>query len=98
MTKTRIFVDFWNLQLALNSKTSRKFWIDWAKFSKWLIIEASSLVSLKLDYDGMKVYMSYDVNKAADKNLIGWANNTLARMPGVNVDIHERRPKGPAIC
>ncbi len=56
------------------------------------------MVGSKLDYDGMKVYMSYDVNKAGDKNLLGWANNVLARMPGVNVDIHERRPKGPAVC
>lgn len=98
MSKTRIFVDFWNLQLSLNSKTARKYWLDWEKLSGWLISDASNLVGSKLDYDGMNVYMSFDPNKSSDKNLLGWANNSLARLPGVNVDLHERKPKGHTTC
>jgi len=98
MTKVRIFVDFWNLQLSLNDLSKRKFWVDYSKFSVWLIQNATTLVGDKLDFDGMKVYLSYNPATSGDKKLLQWANNVLALMPGINISTHERRTKGPPIC
>lgn len=98
MANARIFIDFWNLQIALNKLTGREFYTDFPKLSKWLIEKSSDLVNTEIDFDGMRVYLSYNKESIGDKKLILWAKNSLAQLPGINVTILERRPKGHPIC
>ena len=99
MTKTRIFVDFWNFQLDVIFKKGDKYRIDWTKLSPWLMNEAQKIVGNKLNFEGMQVYMSFDPRKPADKNLRNWASNYLDRkVPGVNVIMKRRKPKNPPVC
>ncbi len=98
MTKVRIFVDFWNLQLSLNDLSKRKYWVDYSKFPFWLLQSATKLIGDKLDFDGMKVYISYNPVTPGDKKLLEWANNVLALMPGINISTHERKTKRPPVC
>lgn len=98
MPRARIFVDFWNLQISLKSVRNDKYAVDYKKFPVWLTQKASELVGEKLDFDGMKVYISYNPGSDGDRKLLNWANNKLAFLPGVNISIHERKPKGPPVC
>jgi len=92
--RVRIFVDFWNFTLAVNSLNPKPL-IDWAKLGPVLTAEAGALVDLTrpASYEGLEVYGSFDPHKPADARLRGWFTNTLDRMPGVNVVLLERQRK-----
>lgn len=96
--KNRIFIDFWNFQLTLNEVAPEDYRLDWKKISPWLVDQAEKIISSPLQYEGTHVYMSYDPRKEADRQLRNFALNTLARFPGMHVDLFERKSKGPPKC
>lgn len=95
--KVRIFVDFWNFQLTLN-EISPAFKLDWAKLSPWLVQTASGLIGAPLNFEGTRVYMSYDPRSSNDRRLRNWATNILDRFAGMQVIMRERKPKRPPVC
>jgi uncharacterized LabA/DUF88 family protein len=98
MSKTRIFVDFWNFQLSWNQHMTNSNRVDWKKISPWLIREAEKILDTSLTFDGTRVYISYNLRSTMDKRLRGWANNTLGRFPGIKIIEKERKRKGPPRC
>jgi uncharacterized LabA/DUF88 family protein len=95
--RTRIFIDFWNLQLTINEQSEQDYKLDWKKLSPLLIDEAQKLLGTPLHFEGTNVYLSY-ANTPRDKKLRNWANNTLDRFPGIRVVAKERKAKGPPTC
>jgi uncharacterized LabA/DUF88 family protein len=94
---TRIFVDFWNLQLTFNEHVeSRK--LDWKALSPILIAEASSILRTPLQFEGTNVYLSYNPKTAKGKNLHHWSLNVLDRFPGIRVIAKERKAKRAPTC
>lgn len=99
LLKTRIFIDYWNFQLSLsrcvNDPTYRS---DWKKIPDWLFKETQNIVTTPLQYEGTKVFMSYDPRKEEDKNFLNWAHTFLDRLPGVSISMYERKPKRALVC
>jgi len=100
--KLRIFIDFWNFQLALNDVVHPGYRPDWKKFPLWLMQQAAILIpsgSLSnLQFEGTHVYLSFDPKSAKESKLREWATNTLNRFPGVQVTCRERKWKSPPTC
>jgi uncharacterized LabA/DUF88 family protein len=100
--KLRIFVDFWNFQLALNRVAPDDYRLDWLTLSQWLTERTKDLVlsdpSERLQSDGVHVYISYNSQTEKGRNLHKWATNVLARFPGFRVVCVERKAKGPPTC
>ena len=98
--RVRVFVDFWNFQLSINS-LDRNYKIDWEKLGPTVAEEALNIVdsTALLAYQGMNVYGSYDPSSRKDDGLRRWALNTLNRFPGVQVTMLERQRKqaGPVL-
>ncbi|MBU0703368.1 MAG: hypothetical protein KKC18_05830 [Chloroflexi bacterium] len=96
--RTRIFVDFWNLQLNTYEQVGRDYKLDWKKLSPFLVAEAEKLLGTALHFEGTNVYLSYHPNTSQGKKLRNWAINTLDRFPGIRVIAKERKAKGPPTC
>ncbi len=100
--KLRIFVDFWNFQLALNGVAQPGYRPDWIKFPGWLMQQAATLIPsgslANFQFEGTHVYLSFDPKSTKDAKLRDWATNTLNRFPGVQVTCKERKWKSPPIC
>jgi uncharacterized LabA/DUF88 family protein len=100
--KLRIFVDFWNFQLALNRVAPDDYRLDWLALPQWLNERTRDLVlsepSGRLRSDGVHVYISYNSQTEKGRNLHKWATNVLARFPGFRVACVERKAKGPPTC
>lgn len=103
--RVRIFVDFWNFQLAVIRTKGNGFRIDWKALGPRLMHEAHSVGlgthgSSGVQYDGMHVYLSYNASTSAGRGLKNWALNTLDRFPGIQVTAKARKrrraPKCPA--
>jgi len=100
--RVRVFIDFWNFQLALNKRLPN-FQLDWKKLGPWLA-ERAGRVFLdagqqgRIHFEGLHIYLSHDPSKVGDEGLRKWATNTLDRFPGVQVVLKERRPKDPPSC
>ncbi len=98
--RVKVFVDFWNFQLSINSLDS-EFKIDWQKLGPVVAQESLRIVdpTAAILYQGMNVYGSYDGSSEKDKRLLQWASNTLNRFPGVQVTMiqRQRKRRGP-IC
>lgn len=92
--RIKVFVDFWNFQLSMNSLESG-FLIDWRKLGEVVAQEALLVADADsvLRYEGMNVYGSYDPLSEKDKNLFRWATNTLNKFTGVRSVMIERRRK-----
>lgn len=97
--RIRVFVDFWNFQIAVNEQEQDRFDIDWRELGPIVAREALMIVdaSASLAYQGMNVYGSYDPNNPNDDGLRRWAANTLNRFPGVQVVMlpRQRKRSGP---
>jgi uncharacterized LabA/DUF88 family protein len=96
--RTRIFVDFWNLQLTINEHAGREYRMDWRKLSPRLITEAEACLNSTLRFDGTNVYISYDPRKETGRKLRNWSLNTLDRFPGISVILRERQTKSAPSC
>ena len=95
---TRIFVDFWNLQLAINERKQYNFRIDWRELSPCLITEAEACLSSTLRFDGTNVYISYNPRTDTGRGLRNWSLNTLDHFPGIRVTLKERQARGAPTC
>ena len=91
--RVRVFVDFWNFQLSLNNHSGAgRFAADWKVLGGVLARAAAEVVDegAQVAYQGMDVYGSYGEGDA-DRRLRLWAENWLARQPGVHVEMQPRR-------
>lgn len=110
IVRVRSFVDFWNFQLSIDdwakeySASSGGDWrLDWKQLGPWLAEHATSLLastdpSLKPSYDGLNVYASYNPKASQDRSLKHWLTSVVDRFPGVEVELKERKAKGPPTC
>jgi hypothetical protein len=76
-SQTRIFIDFWNLQLSVNEHAPAGYRLDWTKLSPLLVNEAATLLGTQLHFDGTNVYVSYNPRTTTGKNLRNWCVNKL---------------------
>lgn len=91
--RVRVFVDFWNFQLSLNKRSNAvRFEADWKVLGGVLAGAAAEVVDAgaQVVYQGMDIYGSYGEGDA-DARLRKWAENWLARQPGVHVEMQPRR-------
>ena len=92
--RVRVFVDFWNFQLSLNSLPGERgrFNADWRVLGGILARAALAVVDDRavIAYQGMDVYGSYGEG-APDVRLRMWAETTLSTFPGVHVEMLARR-------
>ena len=98
--RVRVFVDFWNFQLSVNS-LEKSFRIDWLKLGRVLAQESLNVIdpTAKNEYQGMNVYGSYDPVSRNDIRLRRWALFTLDKFPGVQVTMLQRqRKRRGSIC
>ena len=98
--RVKVFVDFWNFQLSVNSLDSQ-FKIDWQDLGLVVAQESLRIVdaTASITYQGMNVYGSYDASSKKDEGLRKWASNTLNRFPGVQVTMLQRqRKRRGSIC
>ena len=103
-----VFIDYWNFQLTLNEKLSKKHSatdykskIEWGTVGKTLSGVACNVLSCdvaQLSYEGSYIYTSYDPNTDHGRKYKRWVNNWLDRQPGINVRLRERKPKAPPKC
>ncbi len=99
MANFSIFVDFWNFQLSVLDITSNRYSVDWKKLPNFLVNEVKMLINQEsVKYLKTKVYISYNSHSDKDKPLAKWAKDTLSRFPGIEIDLKERKPKGPVEC
>jgi uncharacterized LabA/DUF88 family protein len=93
--KTRIFIDFWNFQLAWNDRAGVEQ-IDWHAIPRVLIdetkkkLEAAGITE-PLALEETLVYASY--NPVKEGKLRGWLEGWLNRQPSYNVNVRERKSK-----
>ena len=98
--RLKVFVDFWNFQLSVNS-LAKRFPIDWKQMGRAVANESSSIVDpgAAFTYQDMNVYGSYDPSSVKDISLHRWAVNILDKFPGVQVTMipRQRKRSGP-VC
>jgi uncharacterized LabA/DUF88 family protein len=104
--RIRVFIDFWNFQLTLNTKESKVLKVDDARFKvDWLalpnVICANAALVLGVtdySYEGTIIYASYNLGAADGAKQHRWLTTWLDRQPGIQVICVERQPKAPPRC
>ncbi|MCH8327879.1 MAG: hypothetical protein IID15_05060 [Candidatus Marinimicrobia bacterium] len=106
--KIAVFIDYWNLQLTLNSRLSKsnsvddyRAKIDWKKIGELFVTSAGNVLGCEPDnvsYEGVYIYTSFNPASSEDKKFKKWATTWLDRQPGVNVQIRERKRKALPRC
>src|SRR5258706_6001606 len=108
--KIRVFVDYWNFQLALNEREAReqgvplevaRLKVAWRGLGPWLAARAAAEVGLQpggYSFDGIIIYCSYNPGTEEGRKFRGWATTWLNRQPGVQVECRERKRKAPLKC
>ena len=96
--RTRIFVDFWNLQLNIIEREGKDYRLDWRLLSPCLVTQAEAVLESSLRFEETRVYLSYNPRTDKGKKLRNWAVNVLDRFPGVRVTAKERKTKSPPVC
>ena len=96
--RTRIFIDFWNLQLSIYEHAGRDYRLDWKKLSPFLVDEAKTLLGTTLQFEGTNVYLSYNPSTPQGKRLHHWSVNVIDRFPGIRVIAKERKAKSAPSC
>lgn len=100
MSRTRVFVDFWNFQLAWNERAGRSG-CDWPRLPARLAARASQVlaaggVTSDVSLEETLIYASVRPG-LPDANLRRWLTTFLDRQPGFRVKIRERRPRSHEI-
>lgn len=95
-SSARIFIDYWNLQLQWNRRTSGAK-LDWPKLPTVLATAAMGTTAQlgQLRVDDTRVYSSF--NPATEGKLKDWLDSFLDRQPGFRVFVRERRSKPASI-
>ncbi len=106
--RIRVFIDYWNFQLALNeieakekglSLEAARFKVRWRDVGPWLAGKAASVVGLPAySFDGVIIYSSYNPQTEEGRKFHHWATTWLDRQPGVKVECRERRRKAAPKC
>ena len=104
MANVRIFVDFWNFQLAWNSAYPRisgiPVKIDWRRLPPILMGElpaALGLATENLNYKGVNIYASVNPDpQSNDAKLRNFLHKTLNQFPGFQVQVFERKERPSA--
>jgi len=96
--RARIFLDFWNFQLSLNSTAPADYRADWKVISPWLMAQAETIVGSELAFEGTHVYLSTNPRSPSEAKLRDFALNVLDRFPGILVTLIERKPRNPPTC
>jgi uncharacterized LabA/DUF88 family protein len=102
--RVRVFVDYWNFQLSLNSREAAargqddyRFQIDWKKLGPLLARQACATAGIdNHSFEGMIVYTSY--NPVGSDSFRKWVTTWLNRQPGITVEARERKPRSIARC
>lgn len=98
--RVKLFVDFWNLQLAWNSYHAGRGATGTVRIP-WhpkLYSVITSHVDQTAVYAGTHVYASYDPASAKDLQLKKFLLNTMDAFPGYDVVLKERKALNPARC
>lgn len=108
MTRTRVFVDYWNFQLSLNQREGAvagdpdyRFRVDWKGLGPWLAKKAAASLGADprdVSFEGVIIYASFNPNTDEGRRFRGWATTWLDRQPGVRVECLERKPKSLPKC
>ncbi len=98
--RVKIFVDFWNLQLAWNEYFTRRgresvVRIPWHPVLYTTLVAA---VDSSAVYAGTHVYASYDPASVKDASLKRFLVNTMDGFPGYTVVVKERKALNPQRC
>ena len=103
-----VFIDYWNFQLTLNQKASAarkvddlRIKVDWRGLGPLLAQHACVVLGCdvaELSYQGTYIYTSFNPSNHEGKKFKNWATTWLDRLPGVNVQIRERRRKSAQRC
>lgn len=103
--RVRIFIDFWNFQLSLNTlekaagRTS--FSLDWKGVATACCDQVNALIqpASGVAYEGLHVYSSYTDGKGPDMTHKNWVETWLDRQPGVVATCVKRsQKKSPPKC
>lgn len=97
--RVRIFIDFWNLQLAWNDWHRNRGKVDriaipWERRLPEVLVRR---VDSRAIYVGTHVFASVDPNKPADQRLRGFLH-AMDGFPGYKVLVKDRKPKAPPRC
>jgi uncharacterized LabA/DUF88 family protein len=98
--RVRIFIDFWNLQLAWNElqraqgRDQNVARIPWEEALPRVLTERTNPKAL---YVGTHVYASTDPVNPADQGLKRFLH-VMDGFPGYNVTVKDRRPASPVKC
>ncbi len=97
--KTRVFIDYWNFQLAWNERAGEAR-CDWLALPSALLRATARLLrSDGLAYEGTHLYAAVD---PANDNLQGWLSSFLDRQPGFMVHtarlVRRQRPVRCTAC
>ena len=98
--RTKIFIDFWNFQLAWRDYhrqqgVTERVSIPWDRTLYEVLVKH---VDTKAIYSGTHVYASIDPLKPGDSKLRHFLRNVMSGFPGYSVTIKERRPRSPLNC
>jgi len=96
--RARLFVDFWNFQLAWNDHLARAKECDWPRLPARLIAEAQARIATAgvaeaLQLEETRVYASYNPDRPSDAKLKSWLSNFLDRQASFRVFTTERKDK-----
>jgi uncharacterized LabA/DUF88 family protein len=103
--RVRIFIDFWNFQLSLNTLEKEagrtSFSLDWKGVAPVCCDQVNALIrpASGVAYEGLHVYSSYTDGKGPDMKHKNWVETWLDRQPGVVATCVKRsQKKSPPKC
>lgn len=102
-----VFIDYWNFQLTLNEKASKKagteqrIKVAWNQLGPELVAKSCEVLGCTpatASFEGTYIYTSYNPTSEEGRKFRNWATTWLDRQPGINVEIRERKPKALPKC
>jgi uncharacterized LabA/DUF88 family protein len=95
VARARVFIDYWNFQLAWNANVSGRQMCDWRLLPSVLIRECEATLRVAglaepLTLEETIVHASVEAGDGKQRN---WFNNFLDRQPSYDVKLRERRPR-----
>lgn len=98
MNRVRVFVDYWNFQLAWNRSSGKG--CDWRELPRVLVRRTGELfeavgAEAGLSLERTTLYASVDPD--GDANLRRWLTSTVSRFPSYTVKVHDRRARRDSI-
>lgn len=106
MYRARIFVDFWNFQLAWNARTAaaggEPLRCDWKALPRVLVKAAGAVLATTepesaITLEETLVHASFNPTSEGDRRLKQWLDNFLDKQPSFRVKLRERRPQPTTI-